>query len=83
MEEEVIFILHKFPAYRSEILKAYQTDEEFRSLCEDYYAAEQSYKYFQHKMVKDYQGEEEYREVFIDLEKEILDFLHGKKTFNC
>lgn len=79
MEVEVIFMLNKFPAYRKEILKAYTNDDEFQSLCEDYFSASQSYESLKRKMLKDYKGELEYRELFLELEKEILEFLDSKK----
>ena len=80
MEVEVIFMLNKFPAYRREILRAYLHDEDFQSLCEDYFAAAQSYENLHRKMIKDYKGELEYRELFVELEKEILDFLDSKES---
>ena len=79
MEEEVIYMLNKFPAYRSEILKAYENNEDFKSLCEDYLAALQSYENIRRKMIKDYRGELEYRELFLELEKEILEMLDDNK----
>lgn len=79
MEVEVIFMLNKFPAYRKAILKAYMDDEEFKSLCQDYYSASQSYENLQRKIIKNYKGELEYRELFLELEKEIMEFLDSKK----
>lgn len=72
-------MLKKFPAYRSEILKAYKDNEDFQSLCEDYFSALQSYENIRRKMIKDYRGELEYRELFLELEKEILEMLDDNK----
>ena len=80
MEDDVIFMLNKFPTYRSEILKAYMNNEEFKSLCEDFCSAVKTFENLQRKMIKDYKGELEYRKVILDLEKEALEFLENKKN---
>lgn len=79
MEDAVIFILNKFPTYRSEIMKAYMNDDEFKSLCEDYFSAAKTFESFQRKIMKDYKGELEYRSLFLELEKEMLEFLDQRK----
>jgi hypothetical protein len=73
--EDVKFMTDRFSAYSDQILKAYQTNDEFKSLCEDFYSSALILEYIKQKLLKDKRSELEYRRLFQDLENEILDFL--------
>jgi hypothetical protein len=75
MNEDIKFMMSRFSAYKEQILDAYETNEEFKSLCEDFYSSALILENYKKKMLKDKKNELEYRKVFLDLENEILNFL--------
>jgi len=75
MSVDIIFMLSKFPAHRDAILREYRTNEEFKSLCEDFYSTAKALERYQERMMNDVKNELEYRKVFKDLEGEIVRFL--------
>ena len=78
MSDDIIFMLSKFPTHRNLILNEYMNNEEFKSLCEDFYSTAQALENYREKMMNDVKNELEYRKVFRDLEKEIIRFLDTK-----
>lgn len=76
MSDDINFILSKFPDHRNRILREYLTNDEFKSLVEDFYSAASTLDSFDKKMENDTRNEMEYRKVFRDLEKEIVQFLY-------
>lgn len=79
MDEVLLFMINKYPTCQKEILYAYTNDEDFKSLCEDYFSATTTYGVIQRKLIKDYKGELEYRELFLMLEHEIINFLEKEQ----
>lgn len=75
MDEEINFLLNKFPASRRKILSAYRQNEDFKILCHDFYTTAHVLEKLQLSIRKSIQGEIEYQRVFADLEKEIADYL--------
>jgi hypothetical protein len=75
MSEDVKFMVDRFSAYKDQILDAYQTDDEFKTLCEDFYSSALILGNFKKKLLQDKRSELEYRKLFLDLESEVLDFL--------
>jgi hypothetical protein len=75
MNDDVKFMMDRFSAFRERILNAYQTNEEFKSLCEDFYSSALILKNYKKKMMQDKKSELEYRKLFLELETEILNFL--------
>lgn len=73
------FILSKFPEHRSGIIELYNTDEDFRSLCEDYLTSLEAMEEGRKILIKDREVEREYVQLNLDLEKEIFYFLEKKK----
>lgn len=78
MGDDIIFMLSKFPSHRNLILDEYMNNEEFKSLCEDFYSTARTLETYQERMMSDVKNELEYRNVFQDLEKEIIRFLDTK-----
>ncbi len=78
MGDDIIFMLSKFPGHRNLILDEYMNNEEFKSLCEDFYSTARTLETYQERMMSDVKNELEYRNVFQDLEKEIIRFLDTK-----
>ena len=75
MSDDVKFMMDRFSLYKDQILEAYQTNDEFKSLCEDFYSSALILENLKQKLLKDKRSELEYRRLFLDLENEILDFL--------
>jgi hypothetical protein len=75
VSDDVKFMMDRFSAYKDQILDAYQSDEEFKTLCEDFYASALILENVKRKLLKDKRSELEYRKLFLDLEGEILNFL--------
>ena len=75
MNEDVKYMMSRFSAYKEQILDAYETNEEFKSLCEDFYSSALILENYKKKILKDKKSELEYRKLFLDLENEILNFL--------
>lgn len=77
MSDDIKFVLGKFPDHRNRILSAYDTNDEFKGLVEDFYSAAKTLDTYNRKMKADTRSELEYRRVFRDLEKEIIQFLYA------
>ena len=75
MSDDVKFMMDRFSAYKDQILEAYQSNDEFKTLCEDFYASALILENVKKKLLKDKRSELEYRKLFLDLEGEILNFL--------
>lgn len=78
MEDAVVFLLKKFPPYCREILDSFAHDEDFKSLCEDYYSVSLLFKSYRQKIIRDHKVEREYKELFLELEMELQEFLQKK-----
>jgi hypothetical protein len=77
MNEEIIYMLDRFPKHRKIILKAYNGNDEFKSLCQDFYSSARTIENYKNDMIKNLKGELEYQRVFADLEKEIVEYLYS------
>jgi len=75
MNEDVKYMMSRFSAHKDQILSEYETNEEFRSLCEDFYSSALILENCKKKILKDKKSELEYRKLFLDLENEVLNFL--------
>ena len=73
-------MMSRFPAYRERIMEAYKNNDEFKSLCEDFYTSALSLRNCKTQVIKDKQSEVEYQKLFLDLEVEILNFLLEPKS---
>ena len=82
MTKDAQFMVSRFPAYKDKILEEYTRNDEFKSLCEDFYSSAISLNNFKTQVMKDKKSEQEYQKVFIELEVEILNFLLQPKPRN-
>jgi hypothetical protein len=81
MGREVKFMLDRFSDHQYQILYAYQTNEEFKTLCEDFYASALIVENLKKKLYSDKKSGVEYRSsLFLELENEICEFLRIKNT---
>ena len=79
MTQDIQFMMNRFPTYKDKILDAYQSNEEFKSLCEDFYSSAIILRNCKSQVIKDKKTENEYQKLFLDLEGEVLNFLGGTK----
>lgn len=80
MDEEIKFMVSRYPAFRDKIIDAYKDSDEFRGLCDDFYSSSKILAGYREKVMKDINSELEYRKLFLDLESEILKFLSSQRT---
>jgi hypothetical protein len=79
LRKELDHIIERFPESKDVIITLYYADEDFRSLCDDYWLSSQSLLKLQNKILTDKESEVEYREICLDLEKKIMLFLKSKR----
>lgn len=79
MDEEIKFMISRYPAFKDKILDAYKDSDEFKGLCDDFYSSSKILEGYREKVMKDINNELEYRKLFLDLESEILKFLSSKR----
>lgn len=82
MNDDLIYILNRFPTYKSRILSEYLINEEFKTLVEDFYSTGKTLESFRNKMTIQAKNELEYKELFDDLENEIKRFLGSKSGWS-
>ena len=75
MTQDIQFMMNRFPTFKDQILQAYENNEEFKSLCEDFYSSALILINSKNKVLKDRKSDLEYQKLFLDLETEILNFL--------
>ena len=66
------YILTRFPDQRAKIINLYNTDDDFKTLCEDYFTSVQAIEKCRTSATKGREVENEYLHVNLELEKEIL-----------
>lgn len=76
--EDLKFMLSRFSDYRNQILHEYATNDEFKTLCEDFYASALIVESLKKKLPGDKKNELGYRTLFLKLENEIRHFLRIK-----
>lgn len=79
MDEEIKFMISRYPAFKDRIVTAYKDSDEFKGLCEDFYSSSKILEGYKEKVIKDINNELEYRKLFLDLESEILKFLSSQR----
>jgi hypothetical protein len=65
--------------YKDKILNEYKANDEFKTLCEDFYACALLLQNQKKKIIKNKTSELEYRKLFLDLEDELANILTVKK----
>ena len=71
MRKALDYILERLPDQSARIIELYNKAEDFRILCEDFYASSQALDECRKNLIKDKLVENEFLEVNLDLEKEI------------
>ena len=71
MDEEVIYLLNRFPKHKKLLLESYTNDEEFRALCQDYYNSAITLEKYERKIMKGLKSRQEYERAYSDLENSI------------
>ena len=79
MDEEIKFMISRYPAFKDKIIDAYKKSDEFKGLCDDFYSSSRILEGYREKVMKDINNELEYRKLFLDLESEILKFLSSQR----
>jgi hypothetical protein len=78
--KEITFLLGRFPTFRGRILDEYNSNEEFKSLCDDLYSSACTLEDRQKKLSIVASGELEYRKLYLELEEEVVHFLERKRS---
>jgi hypothetical protein len=64
-----------FSKYQGSINALYETDEDFRTLCDDYVASKTNMEKYNGRLKEDVQRKLEYENLTIELEKEIFRYI--------
>lgn len=75
MTKELDRILEKFPTHREKIIELYNSNPNFRSLCDDYWISVQALRVHRKNLKSDLILTEEYDNICNLLEKEVRDYL--------
>jgi hypothetical protein len=75
MQEALDYILSRYPDHKAKIIEFFNSDEDFRILCQDYYTSATGLEGSRHNSIKNREVENEYSQVYIELEKEIIHLL--------
>lgn len=68
-------VMQMFPNYSDRIEQLYYSDEDFRTLCLDYFSCMQYIQKFKQEVSEKQNSLDEYKSIRQDLEKELHDFL--------
>lgn len=79
MSEDLQFMIRKFPSYRDRILQAYRENDEFKTLCEDFYSSALLLEAKKKAIINDRKTEVEYYKLFLDLESDVMGYLGIRK----
>ena len=77
--EELQVVKRKFPQQNERIEKLFRANEDFRSLCSDYFLCLKHLKKFKKETAKKKLSIEEYKDVLAALERELSYFMSGSK----
>lgn len=78
MHKELIHTLDRFPQYRLKIQDLYLVNEDFRSLCEDYFLCREQLQKIRNKNLTDKLTEIECQKLCLELETELINFLGSR-----
>jgi hypothetical protein len=79
MDEEVIYLLNRFPKHKKLLMESYANNEEFRTLCREYYNSAITIEKYEHKVTKGTKTRQEYERAYSDLENSIARRLKSLK----
>jgi len=75
MQKELNNMLERFPEHKGKIFELFSSNEDFKSLCEDYWQCKNALYKYRNNVQEDARNENEYAGLSLDLEQEILRFL--------
>ena len=75
----LILIIEQFPEHIEMIQTLYLADDDFRTLCEDYFTSKMAVEKLKGKVLDDLKGELEYMHLSSTLENEILEYIKNRE----
>jgi hypothetical protein len=75
MHTPLNLVILNFFEYRDTIKSLYLNDDDFKTLCEDYYTSRINMEKFKSRLLQERNRELEFEELSLKLEIEILDFI--------
>lgn len=75
MEKELDYMIEKFPAYRARLVDLFNGNEDFKSLCDDYWQCNYQLARLHGKVLKEARMENNYKMLRLNLEQEVLQYL--------
>jgi len=72
MKNDLDYILRKLPDHRQSITELYDTNDDFRTLCEDYLTTAKGLEEYRNKSMEDRELEAEFAQTYLELEREII-----------
>jgi hypothetical protein len=79
MDEEVIYLLNRFPKHKKLLMEWYTNNEEFRKLCQDYYNSAITLEKYERNVIKGLKSRPEYERLHSDLQNSIASRLKSLK----
>lgn len=76
MEKELDYMIERFPSYRARLVELFGTNDDFRSLCDDYWQCHYNLFKLSGNLVKEARMENNYKMLSLNLEQEVLNFLN-------
>jgi len=73
------WIIGQFPKHAELIHRLFLDDDDFRSLCEDYFTSKMTAEKLKGKLIEDLKGEMVYLDLSSTLEKEILEYIKNRE----
>jgi hypothetical protein len=75
MSKPLNMIVREFSEHGETIKNLYSTDDDFKTLCEDYYISRMNIEKLREQLLENRQSALEYKHLAVALEKEILEYL--------
>lgn len=76
MQSELDMLLENFPEHREKVIELFRSNDDFKSLCMDYWQCKIAMLKFHETVLDDLRTENEYIKLCMDLELEAIDFLN-------
>ncbi len=76
MQKELDYMIEKFPKHRALVTELYYQNEDFKSLCEDFWECQFNISMLMEKEIKEPRIENGYKMLSLSLEQEVLTYLH-------
>jgi len=72
MKKNLDYVLEKLPDHRGSITELYETNDDFKTLVEDYLTTAQGLENCRKKSIQDRELENEFAHTYLELEREII-----------